>query len=871
MTALGWLAGMVALTATGPDIRPAGPGRTPDSDSTRAAALTPRLQRARTGLYNVPADSSIASFTAIVLDARALRMRALQAEALVWLAEARNVAQGAIAAIATLDSAERVLPGGADRIAAHLYCVRAHYLMRLGRPGVMATLRRGHAAARRAGAERERALCYLMEGAWQINVEEDEITAPPLLDSAEAISRRAGDAKGHASVQFWRGYDRFTLSRYGEARPIFRATVEEGRSTGNLRAAAWGHRYLYSIAVQHGDLVLAQEELGRADSLFRVVGDREGMAQVQAVRGAAALAAGDWAVVERSATALLQTARETGLASLEQRARGSLLRAAIWQGQTERARRASIEMRAFLHARGLQAFATELAYGDGLIALAAGDLRAAESHFAEYLGTSSGGQHLQRYMAHARLAEVAARRGELDLAERHLGTALHDLDALRGGLADLRPFAFQAQTGWGDPDVGIAGTLAVLVQGGRAEAAFAVAEHRRARVLAEQLGRTQALRARDVSARLPPDAALLEFVTGRPRQPTVLFVVTARGTHGYILPPIDSLAPDVRRFVALVEAGDAAADISLRLGRTLLGAALAELPSGVTRLLIVPDDALHRLPFDALALAPGEFVVDRFATSFAPSAEVALRLRDRPGGIGERILAFADPQFTAESNPSLATETLRSAFDATGGLTRLAASAKEAAIVASYAPNAEVRLRGDASEAFLRQRKDSPFRVVHFATHALVDERSTERSALALAPGSGEDGFVGVSELAALKLRADLVVLSACRSAGGAVLRGEGVAGLTAPLLAGGARGVLATQWRIADRSTLRLVDGFYGALAQGLPADHALRQARLAVRAHGAPAREWAAFVLVGDPTVQVALRQPSLAARMRTWWVMR
>jgi len=82
---------------------------------------------------------------------------------------------------------------------------------------------------------------------------------------------------------------------------------------------------------------------------------------------------------------------------------------------------------------------------------------------------------------------------------------------------------------------------------------------------------------------------------------------------------------------------------------------------------------------------------------------------------------------------------------------------------------------------------------------------------------------------------------------------------------------VLATQWRIADRSTLRLVDGFYSALAQELPADQALRQARLAVRAHGAPAREWAAFVLVGDPTVQVPLRQPSLTARMRTWWAMR
>ena len=128
--------------------------------------------------------------------------------------------------------------------------------------------------------------------------------------------------------------------------------------------------------------------------------------------------------------------------------------------------------------------------------------------------------------------------------------------------------------------------------------------------------------------------------------------------------------------------------------------------------------------------------------------------------------------------------------------------------------------------------------MIHFATHALVDDRALGRTALALAPGKTAGGFVTPGELAALKLDADLVVLSACRTAGGVVVDGEGVQGLTAPLLQAGARSVVATSWRVGDRSTVRFVEDFYDELARGRQVVEALRSAKLAAMKHGATAR---------------------------------
>jgi len=129
---------------------------------------------------------------------------------------------------------------------------------------------------------------------------------------------------------------------------------------------------------------------------------------------------------------------------------------------------------------------------------------------------------------------------------------------------------------------------------------------------------------------------------------------------------------------------------------------------------------------------------------------------------------------------------------------------------------------------------------------------------LALSPDGEDDGFVSPGDLAALHLDADLVVLSACRTAGGVTVAGEGVQGLATPLLAAGARAVVATQWRIGDRSTVRLVDDLYAALARGIPVADALRAAKLAALRRGAPVGEWAGFTVVGDPLVRVPLAMP-------------
>jgi hypothetical protein len=299
------------------------------------------------------------------------------------------------------------------------------------------------------------------------------------------------------------------------------------------------------------------------------------------------------------------------------------------------------------------------------------------------------------------------------------------------------------------------------------------------------------------------------------------------------------------------------------LGRALLDPVLPLLGPGVTRLVIVPDGPLHRVPWDLLRLEDGRQVVERFAVGIAPSAGALALLRRHPlpapaaGAL--RLLAIGDPAF-GRLGPA-DTEL----FAAAGGLPRLPGSGDEARLVARYAPAAELRLGDRASAAYLRQAPLDSFRVIHLATHALVDDRALGRTALALAPGDSGSGLITPSELARLRLRADLVVLSACRTAGGMAVDGEGLQGLTAPLLEAGARSVVATSWRVGDRSTLRLVDGLYAGLAKGRPVIEALREAKLGAMRRGAPPAVWAAFVLVGDPATVV----PLTPLRTRpAWW---
>ncbi len=168
-----------------------------------------------------------------------------------------------------------------------------------------------------------------------------------------------------------------------------------------------------------------------------------------------------------------------------------------------------------------------------------------------------------------------------------------------------------------------------------------------------------------------------------------------------------------------------------------------------------------------------------------------------------------------------------------------------------------------ATEPRLRQAAASS-RVLHLASHVLLHSTSSAFHAIVFSPSPGDDGVLFLHELLRYPLASELVVLSGCNTAAGEVLSGEGLEGLQYAMLAAGARGVVATQWLVEDRSMAELMDRFYGYLAAGLPLDRALQQARLAFLKNAPPELQspfyWAAPVLFGTPRVlSLTPRPPS------------
>ncbi len=161
----------------------------------------------------------------------------------------------------------------------------------------------------------------------------------------------------------------------------------------------------------------------------------------------------------------------------------------------------------------------------------------------------------------------------------------------------------------------------------------------------------------------------------------------------------------------------------------------------------------------------------------------------------------------------------------------------------------------EANRATVMSERLTQYRVVHFATHGLLNNQHPELSGLVLSlvdeRGQPQDGFLRAHEVYNLKLGADLVVLSGCQTALGKEAKGEGLLGLTRGFMYAGSPRVVASLWQVPDRATAELMRRFYrGMLVEGLPPSAALRMAQLALmkdKRWNAP-YYWAAFVLQGE-----------------------
>jgi len=396
-------------------------------------------------------------------------------------------------------------------------------------------------------------------------------------------------------------------------------------------------------------------------------------------------------------------------------------------------------------------------------------------------------------------------------------------------------------------------------------------------------------------ALLRPGTILVEYVEGtRTLHAHVVGDDVHERVDLGLLPEIEPrVAAFVARISAPTTRDDAAAIAreGHALYETLLAPVLAAAGGSVETILVVPSPSVALMPFEALVTAvtgdPStdgfdavEYVLDRFEVAYGPSTPVLVELvswgpRDRAGEVllladplypSERLLPDAESTtLVAEASPPVRPSILGGPPNRgprASSLPRLESSRDEGFSIARLLLRHDADLRERSADLLVLEGQRSgsldassfdlhvgaaasrerlagdlrPYAVVHLAAHGYVDPDFPRRTGIALAFGEGDDdeasGYLTVDEVLDLDLDANLVVLSACDTARGAIRDGEGIESMARAFLYAGARGVVASLWQVSDRAATDTMEAFYRAvLDEGIPPARALRTAKLALR----------------------------------------
>jgi CHAT domain-containing protein len=386
--------------------------------------------------------------------------------------------------------------------------------------------------------------------------------------------------------------------------------------------------------------------------------------------------------------------------------------------------------------------------------------------------------------------------------------------------------------------------------------------------LRAQRGQSPPLKLAELAA-LVPDAAtaIIEYVVTD--EQVYLFVVT----HGVAAPRLQvytlnvrgtelaELAHTFRRRVA--ERDLAVKQPAARLYDLLVKPAERQL-QGVRKLCIVPDGALWELPFQALHAGARGYLLEQYAVFYAPSLSVLREMSRRRAARtsaprGGKLAGGAS--LFALGNPVLSGATVaRVGATRDEPLSQLPSAEREVnALGQLYGRDRSRVLIGPQAREAAVKMEAGRYRVLHFATHALLDDRNPMYSRILLASepdGSGEDGLLEAWEVMKLDLSAELTVLSACQTARGRVAPGEGIIGMSWALFVAGSPAAVVSQWEVDSERSAALMVEFHRNLLGQKPAgrraptkSEALRQAALKLlRGPYSHPAYWAGFILIGD-----------------------
>jgi len=653
-------------------------------------------------------------------------------------------------------------------------------------------------------------------------------TALDNYEEALAIARRNGYQATAARCLDSLGQIRSRLGSFDEALLDFQQAADlvdaEGITDPRLESSI--NRGMGYLLWKNGATEQALVRLERAAGLAESAGDTAGLANARHLRGAALSASGRPA----EARPLLQQA----LAAY------GLLKDSYGQAGVR--------------------------YSLGRAAEASGDGTAAGEQYREAARLGETGDYpVLAWSSNYRLGRLALAAGDLERSRQHLEAALVAIGRSRSQQAeDALKWAYmedkhQVFCAWAD----------VLERTEGAGEAFAAAEQAHAIALLDLLreGEPAALpritvdEARSV---VPEHGALLEYLLGE--DVSFLFVIDDAGTAAHRLPPraeLEEAAADyLERLRIPVERVRQAPSAELtaagrRLHQLLLGPLEQRLSGTAAPLVIVADGLLHHLPFEALITpgdGPPQYLAGRHEIAYAPSAAVLARLATARAAEPDEdrldLLAIGDPDFSGHTHP----------------LAPPPHSGREVRRIARRLARARAFTGPEAVKDLLADPQLAGARVIHLATHALVDETSAQGSAIVFSIGTGEesDGLLGPAEIMGLDLDSELVVLSACSTGLGRPVRGEGVVGLSRAFLSAGSRSVVQTLWPVEDRFTAGLMERFFDGLGRSRHTAGALADARLESLLDGAHPHFWAPFVLLGDGGSTIPLEPKTVPDRL-------
>lgn len=327
---------------------------------------------------------------------------------------------------------------------------------------------------------------------------------------------------------------------------------------------------------------------------------------------------------------------------------------------------------------------------------------------------------------------------------------------------------------------------------------------------------------------LDPGVSLLEYFVVRGR--AVLWVIE-RDRVNFVRLSLNrrdlvSKVTSLRESIYQVGEKEKFKQISQELYRVLIEPALPHVRG--KELLIIPNDVLHYLPYQALLSPQGRYLVQDYPIYYLSSASLMQFTKEKKRASRETAMVMG--------NPSLGDQ----AYD-------LRFAEREAREIAKIYPKSVLYLRSDATKSKVLSL-GSKYDILHFAVHGELIEDDPLNSGLLLAGDGKEDGRLRVGEIFSLNLKADTVVLSACETGLGKITSGDEIIGLTRAFIYAGTPSVITTLWKVNDRAAYELMRQFYSNLKTQKKSE-ALRQAQLKTMEQFPEPFFWAAYGLTGEP----------------------